>query len=295
MDESVNEHFTEWLESKKVRIDTFMDQFLLKKTPDGVLGDAIRYGVFGGGKRVRPLLSYATAEALDLDLSVIDFPAAALEFLHSYSLIHDDLPAMDNDDLRRGRPTVHKQFGEATAILAGDALLTLAFEVLSADGALSSRVPAWTNILARAGGANGMIYGQILDLIGEISELSVQELESIHKAKTGALISASVRPVTVLKPELNVSMLHEFASHLGLCFQIRDDLLDVQGETEIIGKPVGSDERNKKATFVTIMGERKAEQRLYRELEGALECLQKMDQDTMHLENIANYIVHRAH
>ena len=286
--------FERWRERKKIRVNELLDCFIEAHCSSAILAKALRHAVFPGGKRIRPLIIYATAEALGIEASQVDPVSAAIELMHSYSLVHDDLPLMDDDDFRRGKPTVHKEFGEATALLTGDALLTYSFEVL-ADGATDLAIPDWTKILAKAGGAEGMIYGQLLDIGSSESLLSLEELELMHRKKTGALFSASVELVTALRPGESFPDLHLFADHLGLCFQIKDDLLDVQGKPEVTGKPTGSDRKNNRSTFVSILGEEEAERRLEYELEFSLDCLQKVEGDTTNLENLARLISKRSH
>jgi len=224
------------------------------------LHEAMRYAVLGGGKRIRPTLVYATAQAIGLAPASLDGVACAVELIHSYSLIHDDLPAMDDDDLRRGRQTCHKAFDEATAILAGDALQTLAFQVLAADDALPGGTDARLRMLAtlaRASGSRGMAGGQALDLEAEGQELDIARLENIHIHKTGALIRASVGMAILADPGLDSDKserLDRYAKCLGLAFQIRDDILDVEGETSVIGKTRGKDQAQEKATYPALMG-----------------------------------------
>ena len=286
--------FERWRERKKIRVNELLDRFIEAHCSSVILKKALRHALFAGGKRIRPLIVYATSEALGIDASQADPVSAAIEMMHSYSLVHDDLPSMDDDDFRRGKPAVHKEFGEAAAVLTGDALLTYSFEVL-ADGATDLAIPVWTKILAKAGGAEGMIYGQLLDIESSESLLSLEELELMHRKKTGALFSASVELVTALRPGESFPDLHLFADHLGLCFQIKDDLLDVQGKPEVIGKPAGSDKKNNRSTFVSILGEQEAERRLEYELELSLGCLQKVEGETTNLENLARLIAHRSH
>lgn len=228
------------------------------------LHEAMRYAVLGGGKRIRATLVYLTgavAGALPEDL---DGPACAVELIHAYSLVHDDLPAMDDDELRRGKPTCHRRFGEATAILAGDALQSLAFHVLSdqvpsgeIDPGRCARVLDSIRTLTHAGGSRGMAGGQALDLEAETKTLNLAELENLHIHKTGALIRASVRMGGLAGPDPGDAMLDSldhYAKCVGLAFQIRDDILDVEGNTEIMGKQRGSDEANFKATYPSLVG-----------------------------------------
>jgi farnesyl diphosphate synthase len=224
------------------------------------LHEALHYSVLGGGKRVRPMLVYATATALGLPLEQVDAAAAAVELIHAYSLVHDDLPAMDDDDLRRGRPTCHKAFDEATAILVGDALQVLAFQILAedrelpADAAVRLRLVA---ILAHASGTAGMAGGQALDLAAQGRKLTLADVEEMHARKTGALIRASVMMAAACAPQIssaNEGALERYAIDLGLAFQIQDDLLDVEGDPKVTGKASGVDQARDKPTYPAIAG-----------------------------------------
>jgi geranylgeranyl pyrophosphate synthase len=262
------------------------------------LHEAMRYAVLNGGKRVRPLLVYATGECLDLDPDLLDAPAVAIELIHAFSLVHDDLPAMDNDDLRRGEPTVHRQFDEACAILAADALQPLAFSVLcSAPGVEPARAIALVQLVADACGSRGMTGGQSIDLSSEGKDLSREELEQMHALKTGALIRASVMSACCLAPRLSdgeIASLDRFASTIGLAFQIKDDILDVEGETEVIGKKAGADQVLRKATWPALFGLEEAKARCNDLLKNALSALDRIDRDAGTLRWLARYIVERA-
>lgn len=264
------------------------------------LADAMRYATFNGGKRVRPVLAYAAAEALGGDWQTVDDIAAALEMVHSYSLVHDDLPAMDDDDLRRGKPTCHIAFDEATAILAGDALQCLAFEVLTRS---ESPLPATTRlqliqILASASGTQGMAGGQALDLAAEGQALSLEELETIHIHKTGCLIRASVHmgALTVAgATPARLAALDRYAHAVGLAFQVQDDILDVVGDTLVLGKQAGADQELAKATYPSILGLEAARQLAQALCDQALESLAGFDQRATPLRALARYIVSRQH
>ncbi|MEO0574924.1 MAG: farnesyl diphosphate synthase [Pseudomonadota bacterium] len=224
------------------------------------LHEAMHYATLNGGKRIRPLLVYATGEVLGIDAALLDAPAVAVELIHAFSLVHDDLPAMDDDDLRRGRPTVHRQFDEATAILAADALQPLAFEVLAGGAVDNTQAQAqleMVRILARACGSLGMTGGQAIDIESEGQQISAALLQQMFEQKTGALIEASVQMAAALATDLALDQreaLFDFAHSLGLAFQIRDDILDIEGDTETIGKPAGSDIANDKATWPAVHG-----------------------------------------
>jgi farnesyl diphosphate synthase len=228
---------------------------------------AQRYAVLGGGKRLRPLLVYCTGEALGVDAGALDAPAAAVELIHSYSLIHDDLPAMDDDDLRRGQPTTHRAFDEATAILAGDALQVLAFSLLARDraaGVSSEARLKMIQILADASGTAGMAGGQALDLDAVGRHLSLEELEAMHRLKTGALIRASVLLAAACAPDLTSAewdALDGYSQDIGLAFQIQDDILDVEGNIEDLGKTIGADAARAKPTYPSVLGADAAKRR----------------------------------
>jgi geranylgeranyl pyrophosphate synthase len=219
------------------------------------LVEAMRYAVLGGGKRIRPLLTCATATSLGAPLDHALTPGCAVEFLHAYSLIHDDLPSMDDDDLRRGRPSCHKAFDEATAILAGDALQALAFECVSGAPGLSAETRIeMAGTLARSVGYAGMVGGQALDMAATGASLELEQLRSMHSAKTGALISASVRLGALIAGNGAAPGLDAFGEHLGLAFQVVDDLLDATGSTESLGKSAGADSARGKSTFPALLG-----------------------------------------
>ncbi len=261
------------------------------------LHDAMRYAVFNGGKRVRPLLVYATGECLGIDEALLDGPAAAIELIHAFSLVHDDLPAMDDDDLRRGKPTVHRQYDEATAILAADALQPLAFSVLADIEAPPDVRVRLVRLLADACGSIGMTGGQAIDLASEGRTLSAPDLEHMYALKTGALIHASVVSVGLLKPDLPedaANALDRFARTVGVAFQIRDDILDIEGETEVIGKPAGSDAGLRKATYPGQFGIVDARRRCDELLADAFRELAPLDGHAESLRWLARYIVERA-
>ena len=260
---------------------------------------AMRYSVLGDGKRIRPILTYATGEALGLPLNTLDGPGTAVEFIHAYSLIHDDLPAMDDDDLRRGRPTCHKQFNEATAILAGDALQALAFHVLAHDPSMQITAEnrlKMISILALASGSRGMAGGQAIDLASVGEELSLAQLENMHIHKTGALIRSAVKMGALSCPDITnnqIDKLDHYAKCIGLAFQVWDDVLDVEGDTEVIGKPQGSDIEQGKPTYPNLLGLAGAKQTTTDLHDQAIESLQEFDEKADTLRWIADYIVSR--
>jgi farnesyl diphosphate synthase len=249
------------LDTWRERVEHQLDRWLPPSTAiPARLHAAQRYSVLAPGKRIRPALVYATAQTLDLPLDAVDAPACAVELIHCYSLIHDDLPAMDDDDLRRGMPTCHKAFDEATAILAGDSLQVLAFKVLASHPGLPADPQVRVRIietLADASGTAGMAGGQALDLAAEGRVLSLAEVEQVHWLKTGALIQASVMMAAHCRPDLpaaQMQALREFGSLVGLAFQVQDDILDVEGDVAVIGKPPGSDVARGMPTYVAMAG-----------------------------------------
>ena len=263
------------------------------------LHEAQRYAVLNGGKRLRPLLVYCTGEALGLDPNALDAPAAAVELIHAYSLVHDDLPAMDNDDLRRGQPTTHRAFDEATAILVGDALQVLAFSLLARDRAAGVSLDArlkMIQILADASGTVGMAGGQALDLAAVGRSLDLPELEAMHRLKTGALIRASVLLAAACSPKLTPAeweALDGYSQDIGLAFQIQDDILDVEGSTEDLGKTIGSDAARAKPTYPSILGLENAKTRARELQQRASERLALFGGRAQVLTWLASYVVDR--
>lgn len=262
------------------------------------LHEAMRYAVFNGGKRVRPLLVYAAGECLDIDIDLLDAPAIAIELIHAFSLVHDDLPAMDDDNLRRGQPTVHIKYDEATAILAADALQPLAFSVLArVEGASDSARTALVKLVADACGSIGMTGGQSIDLAAEGEHLSAPELEHMYSLKTGALIHASINSACLLRGNLErdkAAALDAFGRDIGIAFQIKDDILDVEGETHVIGKPSGSDEKLGKATYPALFGIDASRRRCDELLRKALTSLAPFGDSAAALDWLARYIVERS-
>ncbi len=292
------ERFADLIESYRRRVRECLDRALpgVQVAPRR-LHQAMRYAVLNGGKRVRPLLVYATGESLGADPALLDAPAAAVELIHAFSLVHDDLPAMDNDDLRRGEPTVHRKFDEATAILAADALQPLAFRVLATAPGISDSQALWlVRLLAEACGSLGMTGGQSIDLSSEGRALSPPELEQMHALKTGALIRASVLSACGVgrgATEEQRDALDRFARAIGLAFQIRDDILDVEGETQVLGKQAGQDQRLQKATWPSVFGLEASRERCAELLREGLACLDPFGHDGDALRWLARYIVER--
>ncbi|MFS2222441.1 (2E,6E)-farnesyl diphosphate synthase [Pantoea sp. B65] len=266
------------------------------------LVNAMEYGALLGGKRLRPFLVYATGEMLKADAASLDAPAAAVECIHAYSLIHDDLPAMDDDNLRRGQPTCHIKFGEDTAILAGDALQTLAFSILADEpmpGVNATDRIAMISELARASGVAGMCGGQALDLAAEGKQIDLTALEQIHRHKTGALIRAAVRLGALTAGERGrnaLPALDRYASAVGLAFQVQDDILDVVGDTAVLGKRQGADQDLGKSTYPALMGLENARAKawdLYQESLSALDTLAAQSFNTTSLQALASFIIER--
>ncbi|MDX5406678.1 MAG: (2E,6E)-farnesyl diphosphate synthase [Chromatiaceae bacterium] len=260
---------------------------------------AMSYSLLLGGKRVRPFLVYSCGTLLGASLADLDGPAAAIEALHSYSLIHDDLPAMDNDDLRRGKPTCHKAFDEATAILAGDALQALAFDILSHHPYQQVGAPEVLQMLqtlARAGGYAGMCGGQAIDLAQTNQQTRIEQLEQMHRLKTGALIENAVELAWLCSPKRQLAdkeHLLQFARALGLAFQVQDDILDIESDTQTLGKPQGSDSKANKATYPALLGLEQAKAKAQQLYQDALNALSKLPYNTDELRSFAQYIIER--
>jgi geranylgeranyl pyrophosphate synthase len=288
------------LEHYRHRVEAALDRYLPPATCQPArLHEALRYAVLGPGKRIRPALCYLTGEALGVDAATLDGPAASVELIHAYSLVHDDLPAMDDDDLRRGRPTTHRAFDEATAILAGDALQVLAFEILATDPAMVDSPAARLEIvrlLATASGTAGMAGGQALDLAAVGRSLDLEQVEQMHRLKTGALIEASVLMAAASLPGLAAARreaLARYARALGLAFQIVDDLLDVEGEAELVGKPVRADAASDKPTFPAVAGIAAARARAETLSGEAQAALDTFGPEAAGLRELARYVVAR--
>ena len=290
------------LSSCQSRVNSFLSDYM-KNLPEvsPILREAMTYGVLLGGKRVRPFLVYTTAELLGGDLKVADAPAAAIECIHAYSLIHDDLPAMDNDELRRGHPTVHVKFGEAQAILAGDALQSQAFEILShakmPENLLRNQVEMLA-VLSRGSGYQGMCGGQEIDLDSEGRLISQEELEKLHRHKTGALIESAVLLGTLCVPEVSDKVRNALVAYsraIGLAFQVWDDVLDIISDTETLGKPQGSDIEEDKSTYPRLMGLDNAKKYASDLADKAVAALDDVSGNTDLLKQFARYIVERDH
>ncbi len=280
------------------RVNKFLSEFIKSHYPEpNRLVEALSYSLLTSGKRIRPLLSYATAEALGIAPKHVDCVAASVEMIHVYSLIHDDLPAMDDDDTRRGSPTCHIKFDEATAILAGDALQAMAFEVITYHDIEPKITVGLIRKLSQSCGAIGMAGGQALGLESENKKLDKKSMDNIHQLKTGALISASVEMIGLMKSDIKPAeqeAIHSYAYNFGMAFQIIDDVLDVIGDEEEMGKPVGSDESNNKSTYPAIMGlEASQEAALWHSKEAIWQIENHIDGDTKFLKKLAEFLITR--
>ncbi len=283
-------------------IEQLLDQRLpTENTQPTSLHKAMRYAALNGGKRIRPILVYITGQALGASISDLNAAALAVELIHCYSLVHDDLPAMDDDDLRRGKPTCHIQFNEATAILAGDALHTQAFEEL-ASAKLSEQAQsqqlAMLSLLAQASGSMGMGGGQAIDLASTNQNIDLAMLENMHRMKTGALIKASVLLGAMVAGDIEQAhhkALSQYADAIGLAFQVQDDILDIESDTETLGKPQGSDLAKDKNTYPALLGLEGSKQKLQDLLQLALQALDQLPYNTANLAELAHFISHRRH
>lgn len=288
----------EYLAEQVQAVDRVLDEWLPDEHVEPVsIHRAMRYSLFAGGKRIRPILATAAARAVCDSPEGVEDAAATLELIHTYSLIHDDLPALDNDDLRRGRPTCHKVFGEAMAILAGDALLTLAFEVLSRIRRIGAeqKIRLVEELARAAGTVGGMIGGQVNDIEGERKRPTALLLESIHRAKTGALLTASVRmgAIYARATDDELAALSRYGEHVGLAFQIIDDVLDVEESSEVLGKTAGKDQAQQKITFPAVYGLARSREMAEEERIASHVALRIFDDRAERLRQIADFIVQR--
>lgn len=293
---------TSYLSKKKDSVDKTLEKLVPPATTfPSSIHEAMRYSLFAGGKRVRPILAIAAAEALGAKTADLLPLAGTLELIHTYSLIHDDLPAMDNDDFRRGRPTCHKVYGEAIAILAGDGLLNMAFEVLSDPRRLKSvpanRLIAIIKEISTASGVSGMVGGQVVDMESEGKDIDFPTLEYIHTHKTGTLIRASVRvgALYARAGKRHFTALTHYGEMVGLAFQIADDILDITGKQEEIGKDVGSDIKKGKKTFPSFYGLAESRRRAVEVVDKAIIALKDFDRKADPLRELAKYIINRVH
>ena len=290
-----------YLFSKQKQVNRTIDEIIDQTTNSSVVVTAMRHSLLAEGKRIRPVLCIAASQAVGGRTEDVLMAACALEMIHAYSLIHDDLPAMDNDDLRRGKPTCHIAFNEATAILAGDALLTLAFEILSSIDLNRIKVNnavKWLrviNIIAKAAGYKGMIEGQIKDIAAEGNRIGLKDLEKMHALKTGALIEASISTGAILGNGSveQIQQLNIYAKNIGLAFQVIDDILNVEGDPAVMGKDVGTDQIREKSTYPSILGIEKSKEFAKNLVNNALQALDYFDNKSDPLRAIAHYIIDR--
>lgn len=295
--------FSARLSQYKLRVDAALEQYLPTTNAGSIntqLQSAMRYAITNGGKRVRPVLTYATGTALGVPLEKLDLVASSVEMMHAYSLVHDDLPAMDDDDLRRGVPTLHKQFDEATAILAGDALQALAFTVLATNPDTTLEPAARLQMIAVLGdasGAKGMAAGQAIDLESVGKALTLEQVEDMHRHKTGALIRASARLAVIAAGQDNTELCNKidtYAGAIGLSFQIVDDILDITGDTETLGKPQGADVALNKPTYPALLGLEGAKEYAQNMHNTALDSLSGLGKEFDELRSLSEYIVKRT-
>ncbi|MEF1329521.1 (2E,6E)-farnesyl diphosphate synthase [Vibrio sp. M260121] len=292
----MQETLTSYQQRNNQQLNLWLEQLPHQEQP---LIQAMKYGLLLGGKRVRPFLVYITGQMLGCKPEDLDTPASAIECIHAYSLIHDDLPAMDDDALRRGQPTCHIKFDEATAILTGDALQTLAFTIL-AEGKLNPNAESqrikMVQALAQASGAGGMCLGQALDLGAENRRVSLADLEEIHRNKTGALINCAVKLGALAAGDKGLEVLphlERYSKAIGLAFQVQDDILDIISDTETLGKPQGSDQELNKSTYPSLLGLEGAMEKAHTLLQEALQALEAIPYNTQLLEEFARYVIER--
>ncbi|MFD2045961.1 polyprenyl synthetase family protein [Ornithinibacillus salinisoli] len=288
----------DYISSNQKRIEKEINRYVQQLSIPLELKNSMLYSLEAGGKRLRPVLLMASYETYGEDVSKVFSSAVALEMIHTYSLIHDDLPAMDDDTYRRGKLTNHKAFNEATAILAGDALLTYSFEVISSDPLLTDREKVEIiNKISKCSGPSGMVAGQILDMEAENKEISLEELENIHNLKTGELLKFAITAGAYLgnATEEQLEALEEFSYYLGLIFQVQDDILDIVGDENKIGKSVGSDEINDKSTYPKLLGLDGAMERKNDYVNRAKEALKKADADVSNLSALTDFFSQRDH
>lgn len=290
----------DWQQARRQDIEKVLESYLVpnSETQAARLLEAMRYATLGGGKRLRALLVYATGEAFGGNASQLDPVAAAVEFMHAYSLVHDDMPAMDNDDLRRGRPTCHKAFDEATAMLTGDALQSLAFACCCDERLSGGKQARLVKTLADAVGVNGMAGGQAIDLQSVGQTLDLAALQRMHHLKTGALICASIRMGAIAAGQSDrqiLEALDHYAQSIGLAFQVHDDVLDVTADTTTLGKTQGADMALDKPTYPALLGLEEARRKAADLIDNALEALNAVPFNTAALSALAQYVIRRAH
>lgn len=295
--DSSNMDFPAWSKAKQNHIEQVLAQTLpFADIAPHKLHDAMRYSALGGGKRVRALLCYAAAEFCKTETKTADAAASAVELIHAYSLVHDDMPCMDDDDLRRGKPSCHKQYDDATALLVGDALQSLAFDVLSQPQLCEQAHQQihMLNILAKASGSQGMAGGQAIDLASVGKPLNQSELETMHRLKTGALIQAAVLLGAVGASAVKTNAARKYAECMGLAFQVIDDVLDVEADSTTLGKTAGKDAQSNKPTYVTILGLDAAKQHAQQLHKEAIEALAPFGTQAQRLHELADFIMQRS-
>lgn len=288
--------FQDWAQQQQARIEAVLARTLpATDVAPQTLHSAMRYSALGGGKRVRALLCYAAAELCNTELKIADAAASAVELIHAYSLVHDDMPCMDDDDLRRGKPSCHKQYDDATALLVGDALQSLAFEVLAAPQlcANAHQQVQLLHMLAIASGSTGMAGGQAIDLGAVGKPLTQTQLESMHQLKTGALIQASVLLGAINGSTSQIKAVSEYARNIGLAFQVVDDILDVEADTSTLGKTAGKDAKSQKPTYVTLLGLVEAKAYATQLYENAILSLVTFGEEARRLRELASFITQR--
>ena len=283
-------------EKARALVENRLSTLFSKDVPDETLAESMRYSLLAGGKRVRPVLVLEFAKAAGGNMEDALDAACAVEMLHTYSLIHDDLPCMDDDDLRRGKPTNHVVYGECTAVLAGDALQAECFKILANSGLPAERVVKMVQYLANAAGLMGICGGQVLDIAGEGKSLNAEEITKIHSLKTASLLVACAKMGVAAAggSESQIKAAEEYAENLGIAFQIRDDILDVISTTEELGKPVGSDDENEKSTFVALFGVDKCIELVEKKTKAAISAVESAFEDTAFLKWLAEYLAGRG-
>jgi len=288
-----------WMQQHQQRIESALENVLSEQNqPSSTkLNEAMRYATLGGGKRLRALLVYATGQSLSANAEALDAAAAAVEMIHAYSLVHDDMPIMDNDDLRRGRPTCHKAFGDATALLVGDALQSLAFQTLCNAKLSAEQQSEMVKYLAQASGSYGMAGGQAIDLESVGQALNLEQLETMHRLKTGALIKASVRLGAIAGNSDADTLAHldVFAERIGLAFQVQDDVLDVIADTKTLGKTQGADLALNKPTYPALLGLKQAQQKAADLIAEAMASIKQLPFNTEVLQALAMFVIKRSH
>ena len=287
----------QYLEARRLMVEEALEVVLPQQDgPENRVVEAMRYSLFAGGKRLRPILCLAASESVGGDLKAAMPAGCALEMIHTYSLIHDDLPAMDDDDLRRGKPTNHKVFGEAIAILAGDGLLTEAFVLLSDyNSLLPERAVQVIGVIAEAASYRGMVGGQVVDILSQNKPADLETVQQMHSRKTAALIAAATESgaLTGKGSEAQVAALARYGRAIGLAFQIADDILDIEGDTELLGKTTGADEARGKVTYPAAVGLERSRQTANEMVNDALAALEGFDDRANPLRSLANYIITR--